>query len=102
MENEVLATLEDEQKLRQANPQPTILFFDAARTGMAWIRPQPVWAQRLAMWLPDTTRFVGAAVMAPTLDDPDVGIALGVRTNLSDQGRAAVDELACRLGLTGV
>lgn len=102
VENEVLATLEDEQKLRQANTQPTILLFDAARTGMAWIRPQPVWAQRLAMRLPDTTPFVGAAVMTPTLDDPDVGISLGVRKNLSDQDRAAVDELARRLGLTGV
>lgn len=102
VENEVLATLEDQPKLRQANTKPTILLFDAARTGKAWIRPQPVWAQRLAMLLPDTTPFVGAAVMTPTLDDPDVGISLGIRANLTDQERATVDELARRLGLTGM
>ncbi|WP_159049540.1 hypothetical protein, partial [Streptomyces sp. NRRL WC-3618] len=94
--------LEDEQKLRQANTKPTILLFDAARTGMAWIRPHPVWAQRLAMLLPDTTPFIGAAVMTPTLDDPDVGISLGVRANLTDHEHAAVNELARRLGLTGL
>ncbi|MFE4577437.1 hypothetical protein [Streptomyces chartreusis] len=102
VEDEVLAALEDDQKLRQANTRPTILLFDAARTGMAWIRSELVWAQRLAMRLPDTTPFVGAAVMTPKLDDPDVGISLGVRENLSEQDRASVDELARRLGLTGV
>ncbi|MEW2320477.1 hypothetical protein AB0926_04920 [Streptomyces griseoincarnatus] len=102
VEGEVLAALEDEQKVRQTDTRPTILLFDAARTGMAWIRSGRTWAQRLAMRLPDTTPFVGAAVMTPKLDDPDVGISLGVRENLSDQDRAAVDELAHRLGLTGV
>ncbi|MFI5887657.1 hypothetical protein [Streptomyces sp. NPDC051554] len=102
VEDQVLAALEDKQKLRQAKTRPTILLFDAARTGMAWLRSEPVWAQRLAMRLPDTTLFVGAALMTPKLDDPDVGISLGVRDNLSDEDRAAVDELARRLGLTGV
>ncbi|MEV7789675.1 hypothetical protein AB0O72_30480 [Streptomyces sp. NPDC088106] len=102
VEGEVLAALEDEQKVRQTDTRPTILLFDAARTGMAWIRSGRIWAQRLAMRLPDTTPFVGAAVMTPKLDDPDVGISLGMRENLSDQDRAAVDELAHRLGLTGV
>ncbi|MFD7003786.1 hypothetical protein ACFWA5_48025 [Streptomyces mirabilis] len=85
VEDEVMAVLEDDQKLRQANTRPTILLFDAARTGMAWVRSELVWAQRLAMRLPDSTPFVGAAVMTPKLDDPDVGISLGVRENLSDQ-----------------
>ncbi|MGW1619945.1 hypothetical protein [Streptomyces sp. NPDC002172] len=103
VEDEVLAVLEkDEQKLRQAGTRPTILLFDAARTGMSWIRTERVWAQRLATRLPDTTPFVGAAVMTPKLDDPDAGIALAVRENLSAQDRAAVDDLARRLGLTGV
>ncbi|MFD3931760.1 hypothetical protein [Streptomyces sp. NPDC058614] len=102
VEDAVLAVLEDDQKLRQANTRPTILLFDAARTGMAWIRSGRVWAQRLAIRLPDTTPFVGAAVMTPKLDDPDIGISLGVRENLSDQDRASVDELARRLGITGV
>ncbi|MGW4596988.1 hypothetical protein ACWEOA_17020 [Streptomyces sp. NPDC004457] len=102
VEDQVMAVLEDKQKLRQANTRPTILLFDAARTGMAWIRSELVWAQRLAMRLPDTSPFVGASVMTPKLDDPDVGISLGVRENLSAQDRAAVDELAHRLGLTGV
>ncbi|MGV4985792.1 hypothetical protein ACVB8X_07020 [Streptomyces sp. NRAIS4] len=102
VEDEVLAVLNDDQKLRQANTRPTILLFDAARTGMAWVRSEPVWAQRLAMRLPDTTPFVGVAVMTPKLDDPDVVISLGVRENLSDQDRAAVDDLARCLGLTGV
>ncbi|WP_330358355.1 hypothetical protein [Streptomyces chartreusis] len=102
VEDQVMAVLEDKQKLRQANTRPTILLFDAARTGMAWIRSELVWAQRLAMRLPDTTPFVAAAVMTPKLDDPDVGISLGVRENLSTQDRAAVDELAHRVGLTGV
>lgn len=102
VEDQVMAVLEDKQKLRQANTRPTILLFDAARTGMAWIRSELAWAQRLAMRLPDTTPFVGTAVMTPKLDDPDVGISLGVRENLSAQDRAAVDELAHRLGLTGV
>ncbi|MGW0836489.1 hypothetical protein [Streptomyces prunicolor] len=102
VENQVLAVLEDEQKLRQAKTRPTILLFDAARTGMAWLRSEPVWAQRLATLLPETTLFVGAALMTPKLDDPDVAISLGVRANLSDEDRASVDELARRLGLTGV
>lgn len=50
--------------------------------------------------LPEATPFVGVAVMTPTLDDPDVGISLGVRANLTE--RAAVDELARRLRLTGM
>ncbi|MEU1520106.1 hypothetical protein ABZ490_49725 [Streptomyces sp. NPDC005811] len=102
VEDAVLAVLEDDQKIRQAGIRPTILLFDAARTGMAWVRSELVWAQRLAMRLPATTPFVGVAVMTPKLDDPDVGIALGVRENLSAEGRAAVDDLARRLGLTGV
>ncbi|UXX98110.1 hypothetical protein N7U49_47615 (plasmid) [Streptomyces sp. AD2-2] len=102
VEDQVLAVLEkDKQKLRQAGTRPTILLFDAARTGMAWVRSELVWAQRPATRLPATTPFVGAAVMTPKLDDPDVGISLGVRENLSDEDRAAVDELAHRLGLTG-
>ncbi|MFJ2833698.1 hypothetical protein ACIPC1_40195 [Streptomyces sp. NPDC087263] len=99
-ENEVLAVLEDKQKVRQAESMPTVLLIAAARTGMAWIRPPHVWAQRLAMRLPNTTPFVGIGVMAPTLTDPDVGISLGVRANLSDKDRRAVDELVGRLGLT--
>ncbi|MEU9979250.1 hypothetical protein [Streptomyces sp. NPDC051014] len=102
VEDAVLAVLEDDQKLRQASIRPTILLFDAARTGMAWVRSELVWAQRLAIRLPATTPFAGAAVMTPKLDDPNVGISLGVRENLSAQDRAAVDDLARRLGLTGV
>lgn len=102
VEDQVMAVLEDKQKLRQANTRPTILLFDAARTGMAWVRSEQVWAQRLAIRLPETTPFVGAAVMTPKLDDPDVGISLGMRENLSPQDRAAEDDLARRLGLTGV
>lgn len=101
-EEQVLAVLEDEQKIRQAESMPTILLVDAARTGMAWIRSPQVWAQRLALRLPESTPFVGAAVMTPTLTDPDVGISLGVRANLSDKDRHSVDELAGRLGLTTV
>ncbi|MFE0641751.1 hypothetical protein ACFW2Y_09110 [Streptomyces sp. NPDC058877] len=41
MENEVLAAPEDERKRRRASTKPTILPFDAARTGMTRIRPQP-------------------------------------------------------------
>lgn len=78
---------------------PTIRLVDAARTGSAYIRSPKIWARRLEMLLPDTTPFVGAAVMTPTLDDPDVGVSLGLRANLSDQDRAAVDELTRRLGL---
>ncbi|QOV43028.1 hypothetical protein [Streptomyces chromofuscus] len=100
-EDQVRAVLEDEQKIRQAESMPTILLVDAARTGAAYIRSPAVWAQRLATLLPDTTPFVGAAVMIPTPDDPDVGISLGVRANLSDKDRRAVDELAGRIGLTG-
>ncbi|MGW2932636.1 hypothetical protein ACWDA7_12400 [Streptomyces sp. NPDC001156] len=101
-EDQVRAVLEDTQKTRQAESMPTILLVDAARTGMAWIRSPQVWAQRLAMLLPDTTPFVGVAVMIPTLDDPDVGISLGLRVNLSDKDRHAVNELVGCLGLTAV
>lgn len=94
------AILENGQKLRQAGTRPTILLLDVARTGLAHIRSGRVWAQRLATLLPDTTPFVGVAVMAPTPEDPDVGISLGVHANLSDADRAAVDDLARRLGLT--
>ncbi|WLW55247.1 hypothetical protein [Streptomyces sp. YU58] len=99
-EAQVLAALHDEQKIRQAKSMPTILLVDVARTGSAYIRSPKVWAQRLEMLLPETTLFVGAAVMTPSLDDPGVGISLGVRANLSDTDRRAVDELTCRLGLT--
>ncbi|MFE0641752.1 hypothetical protein ACFW2Y_09115 [Streptomyces sp. NPDC058877] len=54
------------------------------------------------MLLPDTTPFVGAAVMTPTLDAPDAGISPGVRANPADHERAAVDELTRRLELTGM
>ncbi|KOG29518.1 hypothetical protein ADK35_02170 [Streptomyces viridochromogenes] len=101
-ENQILAVLGDQQKIRQAESMPTILLVDAARTGMAWIRPPQVWAQRLAMLLPDTTPFIGIGVMIPSLHDPDVGISLGVRANLSDNDRQAVDELADRLRLSGI
>ncbi|MFF7986951.1 hypothetical protein ACFZDK_49095 [Streptomyces sp. NPDC007901] len=101
-EAQVLAALHDEQKIRQAQAMPTILLVDVARTGSAYIRSPRVWAQRLETLLPDTTPFVGVAVMVPSADDPDVGISLGLRSNLSDQDRAAVDELTRRLGLTGV
>ncbi|MFJ5546790.1 hypothetical protein [Streptomyces sp. NPDC093225] len=100
VEDQVRLVLQDEQKVRQAESMPTILLVDAARTGSAYIRSPKVWARRLEMLLPDTTPFVGAAVMTPTLDDPDVGISLGLRANLSDQDQAAVDELTRRLGLT--
>jgi hypothetical protein len=100
VEDQVRAVLEDDQKLRQASTRPTVLLLDIARTGLAHIRTGRIWAQRLATLLPDTTPFVGVAVMTPTLDDPDVGISLGVHANLSDANRAAVDTLARRLGLT--
>ncbi|MDX2531602.1 hypothetical protein [Streptomyces scabiei] len=102
VEDQVRFVLQDEQKIRQAESMPTILLVDAARTGSAYIRSPKIWARRLEMLLPDTTPFVGAAVMIPTLDDPDVGISLGLRANLSDQDRAAVGELVQRLGLTTV
>ncbi|WP_329266901.1 hypothetical protein [Streptomyces sp. NBC_01451] len=102
VESEVRLALQDEQKIRQAKSMPTILLVDAARTGSAYIRSPKIWARRLETLLPDTTPFVGAAVMVPTIEDPDVGISLGVRANLSDQDRAAVDELTRRLGLTRV
>lgn len=100
VEDQVRAVLGDDQKLRQAGTRPTILLLDVARTGLAYMRSGRMWAQRLAEMVPDTTPFVGIAVMTPTLDDPDVGISLGVRANLSDADRAAVDDLARRLGLT--
>ncbi|MEU0226203.1 hypothetical protein ABZ177_17815 [Streptomyces sp. NPDC006284] len=101
-EDEVRAILENEQKVRQAESMPTILLIDAARTGAAYIRSSAVWAQRLATLLPDTTPFVGAAVMIPTLDNPDASISLGMRATLSAKDRRAVHELAGRLGLTGI
>ena len=57
--------------------------------------------QRLAA-PPDTTPFVGAAVMMPMLDSPDVTISLGVCANLSNADRRAVDELASSLGLAEI
>ncbi|WP_276314601.1 hypothetical protein [Streptomyces sp. AcE210] len=38
--------------------------------------------------------------MADASRDPDVGIFLGLRANLPDRDRAAVDELTHHLGLT--
>lgn len=102
VEHEVWAVLQDEQKIAQAKSMPTILLIDAARTGSAYMRSPTFWAQRLQMLLPETTPFVGVAVMFPSLDDPGVGISLGLRANLSDQDRAAVDELTRRLALTAV
>lgn len=100
--DQVRLVLQDPQKIRQAESMPTILLVDAARTGSAYIRSPKIWARRLEMLLPDTTPFVGAAVMTPSLDDPDVGISLGVRGNLSDTDRRTVDELTSRLGLIRV
>ncbi|WNI19479.1 hypothetical protein [Actinacidiphila sp. ITFR-21] len=98
VEDQVRAALKDDQKLRQAGTRPTILLLDIARTSLAHIRTGRMWVQRLATLLPDTTPFIGVAVMTPTLNDPDVGISLGVHANLSDANRVAVNDLAYACG----
>lgn len=99
IESEILAVLTDEQKVAQAKAMPTILLVDAARTGVAWIRPARIWARRLADRLPDGTPFIGVAVMIPTLDNPDVPIALALRPGADPQALAAAHVLAQSLGL---
>lgn len=101
-EEQVRAVLESEQKVRQAKSMPTILLVDVARTGVAWIRTPAVWARHLAALIPENSPFVGVAVMIPTLDSSDVAISLGLRANLPEQVRDAVQKLAHRLGLIGI
>lgn len=101
-EAQVVAALEDDQKVRQAKSMPTSSSStQPARVLLSYARRR----SGRSAWrgcCPTLPPFVGAAVMTPSLDDPDVGIALGVRANLSDTGRRAVDELVGRLGLTGL
>ena len=95
----VVKALEDEQKIRQALARPTILLVDAAVTGMSSFRPPRVWAQRLGSLLPNTTPFVGIAVMIPVLTSPDAPIALATRPSADPQDVLAVQELGRDLGL---
>jgi hypothetical protein len=99
VESEVIAVLNDPQKVAQANAMPTILLVDAARTGLSWIRPPSIWARRLADRLPAGTSFVGVAVMIPTLDSPDVAIALALQENLPTQQMADINALTDALGM---
>lgn len=100
VEGEVLAVLDDEQKIRQAETMPTILLVEAARAGMAWIRPPHIWAPRLADRLPADTPFIGIAVMVPTLDAADAGISMALRANAPAEALAAARALAEDLGMT--
>jgi hypothetical protein len=102
VESEVLAVLRDEQKVNQAEAMPTVLLVDAARTGMAWIRPPHIWARSLADQLPDDTPFIGVGVMIPTLDSPDASISLALRANVPAEDMAAAHRLAQDLGLTEI
>lgn len=80
VESEVITVLTaDEQKANQAASMPTLLLVDVARTGLSWIRPERVWAQMLAARLPESTPFIGAAVMVPRLDRHTVEIAVAAR-----------------------
>lgn len=89
----------DEQKASQAASMPALLLVDIARAGVGWIRPERVWAQVLAARLPETTPFIGAAVMVPRLDSPNVEIAVAVRPDAGESQRGALQGLASRLGL---
>ncbi|WP_370137687.1 hypothetical protein [Streptacidiphilus sp. EB103A] len=99
VESVVLAVLDDEQKIKQAEARPTILLIDAARTGNAWMRSGHIWARRLADRLPDSTPFVGVGVMIPTLDKADVPISLALRGNAAPEALEAAKKLAVDLGL---
>lgn len=101
IESEVIAVLTaDEQKASQAASMPTLLLVDIARAGVGWIRPERVWAQVLAVRLPETTPFIGAAVMVPRLDSPNVELAVAVRPDAGESQRGALQGLASRLGLS--
>jgi hypothetical protein len=101
IENEIVAVLTgDEQKTAQAESIPTILLIDIGRAGMSWIRPERIWAARLAVRIPETTPFVGVAVMIPRITDRDVVISLALRNNLSEQERTDSEGLAELLRLT--
>ncbi len=95
----VLAVLEDPQKVRQAESRPTILLVDAARTGLAWIRPPRIWARMLADALPQETAFIGCAVMIPSLDSADVPISLALRASADPVHLQAAAQFAGDLGL---
>ncbi len=98
VEAKVLAVLTDEQKVRQAHAMPTILLVDAARTGMAWIRPPHIWAARLAEQLPQDTPFVGVGLMIPTLDNPDASFSIALRPNAPEEPLPAARKLIHDLG----
>ncbi|MFE4976448.1 hypothetical protein ACFRAR_30645 [Kitasatospora sp. NPDC056651] len=99
VEAEVLKVLSDEQKIKQAEARPTILLVDAARTGNAWMRPEQIWARRLADLLPQDTPFVGVAVMIPRLDRADAPISIALRGNAPAEDLDAAKKLAVDLGL---
>ncbi|MBY8879463.1 hypothetical protein K7862_17735 [Streptomyces sp. PLK6-54] len=100
VEGQVLAVLNDEQKVKQAEARPTILLVDIARTGMSWMRSPMSWAPRLAELLPDDTPFVGVGVMLQTLDNADVPISFALRANADAADLDAAKKLAVDLGLT--
>jgi hypothetical protein len=90
-----------EQSERGGWSADTLLVIDPSRLGTSWLRPDEVWAQRLAAipipW--DSTPFLGVAVVFSSLDRPGLHGAWVGRHGLSPAAAGKLAHFVAALGL---